>query len=123
MRPTILAVASLALVCSSLQGQEAKAEGPETLLAGSAGTAPNQLDCIWVLERSSGKDGKPTRHLALYQIVRNGDGLTLKLADARQIDWDLRIPQLSKAAPTVPEVKKAVEEAEKKEETGARKPK
>ena len=92
-------------------------DGPETLTAGTAGTAPNMNDCVWVLERGpAGKDGRPVKHLALYRVVANGkDEALLQLVDARQIDWDLRLVQLSKASPTVAEVKKAVEKAEEEE--------
>ncbi|MBI2932897.1 MAG: hypothetical protein HYY16_14725 [Planctomycetes bacterium] len=87
----------------------------DVLLAGNAGTDQDRHDCLWVLERAVGKDGAPSRHLALYRIVRSGNGYELKLEDARQIDWDLRIAQLSQAQPTVREVKKQAEEAEPKE--------
>ena len=90
----------------------AAAAGGEVVQMGIGGSADNRRDLCWVLAKRKGDKGMET-HLALYGIERSGTGWGIKLFDSRLIDYDLQVPQLSKTAPTVMTVKRAVERAKK----------
>lgn len=70
----------------------------------------NTADMVAVLSL----DERGQKHLTLYQCPQ---GRTLKLIAARNITWDLQIPNAIKNdSPTVLEIKKEIEEYLKKEE-------
>jgi hypothetical protein len=88
--------------------------GNMTMVTGMS--AQGLSDLIFVLSVNPNGTNK---QLAVYHC-RNGN--SIRLISTRDITWDLQVPQLGpKESPTVPEIKKAVEEELQRRETEARK--
>lgn len=99
------------------------------LLMGTGGPQQNQNDHVWILYKRPAKDdksGTATRTgvkmenqitLALYKIDQGGSG-TVSLVAARDCSYDLELVEYHNRPPHVREIKKELDDAQKKAKEG-----
>lgn len=111
-----VAAALLLVVAVREATPPALAQSPATAAVGnmamvSGMSQQNQADMVFILSL----DDRGYKHLTAYRCENGRD---LKLIDSRNITWDIQIPGAFNPAqrPSVPEIKKQVEEAIKKME-------